>query len=306
VQGMKPALILLSLAAAVVAVVGVSASRSRAGPISFSDLLGRARPVADHRIAYGPGPLEFGELWLPARPGPHRVVVLIHGGCWLADLPGLELMTYAAEDLKRRGFAVWNIEYRRLGHAGGGYPGTFQDVAHGVDYLRTLAPTYRLDLHHVVLVGHSAGGHLALWDAARPRLARTSALASGQPLPVAGVVTLAGINDLEAYRASGPDACGGPPTVDQLVGAGHRGSARLYSDTSPAALLPIGVRQAIISGDLDSIVPAAFGRDYAAKARAAGDTADGVDIAGAGHFELIDPRSAAWRSIVPVIDRLSR
>jgi acetyl esterase/lipase len=200
---MKPALMLLSVAAAIAVAAGVIATRSRAGPISFGDLLARPRPIADHRIAYGPGPQQFGDLWLPKTPGPHRVVVLIHGGCWLADLPGLELMTYAADDLQRRGFAVWNIEYRRLGHAGGGYPGTFEDVAHGVDYLRTLAPTYGLDLHHLVLVGHSAGGHLALWDAARPRLPNTSALAGGDPLPIAGVMTLAGIDDLEAYRASG-------------------------------------------------------------------------------------------------------
>jgi acetyl esterase/lipase len=303
---MKPALILLSVAAALVVAAGVTVSRSRAGPISFSDLLGRARPAADHRIAYGPGPQQFGELWLPATAGPHKVVVLIHGGCWLADLPGLELMTYAADDLKRRGFAVWNIEYRRLGHAGGGYPGTFQDVAHGVDYLRTLAPTYGLDLNHLVLVGHSAGGHLALWDAARLRLPKTSPLAGGEPLPVAGVVTLAGINDLEAYRSSGPDACGGPPTIDQLVGAGQRGTASLYADTSPAALVPIGVPQAIISGDLDPIVPARFGRDYATKAHAAGDAAQVVEIPDAGHFELIDPGSAAWRRIEPVIAQLAR
>ena len=302
---MKLALALLVGVAALALVVGVS-TRSRAGPISFSDLLGRARLLADHRIAYGPGPQQFGELWLPATPGPHKVVVLIHGGCWLADLPGLELMTYAADDLKRRGFAVWNIEYRRLGHAGGGYPGTFEDVAHGVDFLRTLAPTYGLDLHRLVLVGHSAGGHLALWDAARPRLAKASPLAGGDPLPITGVVTLAGIDDLEAYRSSGPDACGGPATIDQLIGAGQRGTADLYADTSPPALLPIGVRQAIISGDLDPIVPEPFGRDYAAKARAAGDAVQVIDIPGAGHFELIDPNAAAWKTIAPVIEQLSR
>jgi len=302
----KLALILLSLAAAVAVTTGLTTARSHAGPISFSDLLGRARPSADHRIAYGPGPQQFGDLWLPATPGPHKVIVLIHGGCWLAALPGVELMAYAADDLRGRGFAVWNLEYRRLGHEGGGYPGTFEDVAHGVDLLRTLAPTYHLDLSHLVLVGHSAGGHLALWGAARPRLPKASPLAGGDPLHVVGVVSLAGIDDLEAYRQSGPDACGGPDTIDRLVGAGQRGGANPYADTSPAALLPLGVRQVIVSGDLDPIVPTPFGRAYAVKARAAGDAAQTVDIPDAGHFELIDPRSAAWKVIAPVIVQLSR
>ena len=113
----------------------------------------------------------------------------------------------------------------------------------------------------MVLVGHSAGGQLALWAAARPRLPKTSPLSGGAPLPVAGVVTLGGIDDLEAYRLSGPEACGGPDTIDQLVGAATRPVQAVFTDTSPAAMLPLGVRQAIISGELDPIVPKAFGHD---------------------------------------------
>ncbi len=304
---MKPSLVLLAAISALALAGGVIAVRDvAAAPISFSDLLARPRPVADHRIAYGPGPEQFGDLWLPASAGPHRVVVLIHGGCWLGDLPGLELMTYLAADLKQRGFAVWNIEYRRLGQPGGGYPGTFDDAANGVDFLRRLAGPYHLDLKRIVLVGHSAGGQLALWDAARPRLPKASPLIRADPLPIAGVVTLGGIDDLADYRRTGPDACGGSATIDQLVGAGQRGTADVYADTSPAALLPIGVPQVVISGDLDPIVPEPLGRDYVAKARAAGDVARSLDIPGAGHFELIDPRSAAWRIIESVIERLSR
>jgi acetyl esterase/lipase len=279
---------------------------SEAAPISFSDLLARPRPAADHRIAYGQGRDQFGDLWLPAGPGAHPVAVLIHGGCWQASLPGVELMAYMADDLRRRGFVVWNLEYRRLGEAGGGYPGTFADIGRGVDFLRVLARTYRLDFRHVVLVGHSAGGQLALWAAARPRLPASSPLRAGDPLRVAGVVTLAGIDDLEAYRLNGPEACGGPATIDQLVGAGDRHGQALFADTSPAALAPIGVPQVVISGDLDPIVPEPFGRDYAARARAAGDTARSLDIGGAGHFELIDPRAAAWRAIEPAIEQLAR
>ncbi|MGI9170622.1 MAG: alpha/beta hydrolase family protein [Caulobacteraceae bacterium] len=274
-----------------------------AEPLSFASLLARPRAAADRRIAYGPAPEQFGELWLPFAGGKRGVVVMIHGGCWQAGF-GLDLMDYAAEDLRARGMTVWNIEYRRLGNAGGGYPGTFQDVGAALDKLRELAGRYNLDLRHVVLVGHSSGGQLALWAAARHRLAGSSPLSLANPLPVSGVVTLAGIDDLRTYRRVGPEACGGPGTIDALVAAAKRPTVNRFADTSPADLVPIGVPQAIISGDLDLIVPAVFGFDYAAKAAAAGDPVSAATLPGAGHFELIDPRSVAWRSIAPTIARM--
>lgn len=264
-------------------------------PITFSQLLVRPRAKADLRIAYGPDPLQFGELWLPAGPGPHPVVVLIHGGCWRADLPGLELMDYMAADLREGGVAVWNLEYRRLAETGSAYPTTFGDVAAGVDHLRTLALPHRLNLRRVVFSGHSAGGHLALWAAARHRLPVASPLRTPRPLRPQRVVTLAGINDLAAYRADGPAACGGPDTVNRLVGAPARPAP--FADTSPPELLPVGLPQVVISGELDAIVPSRFGRAYAAAAAGAGDPARHLDLPGAGHFELIDPTSAAWPAI---------
>jgi acetyl esterase/lipase len=272
-----------------------SAHAETRAPISFRQLMERPRAKADRRSAYGADPLQFGELWLPAGRGPHPVVVLIHGGCWRADLPGLELTDYMAEDLRRSGVAVWNLEYRRLGHEGGGYPGTFQDVAAGVDHLRTLARANRLDLRRVVFSGHSAGGHLALWAALRPALPRTSPLRGDEPLRPRAVVTLAGINDLEAYRTSGPTACGGPETIDRLVDAPARPSP--FTDTSPAALRPTRPAQVVISGALDPIVPSRFGKAYADAALGAGARVRAVDLAGAGHFELIDPTSAAWPQV---------
>mgnify|MGYP000630873300 CR=1 FL=1 len=273
-------------------------------PLTFSQLLDRPRAAADHRVAYGSDPLQFGELWLPRGTGRHPVIVLIHGGCWRADLPGLELMDYMAADLRDRGYAVWNLEYRRIGHPGGGYPGTFQDVAAGLDHLRALAPLHGLDLRRVAVSGHSAGGHLALWSAARDRLPPESPLRVADPLPIRGVVSLAGIADLDAYRRTGPDACGGPSTIDDLVGDQRPGGRDIFADTSPPAMLPLGDRQVIISGALDPIVPPRFGQDYAAAAASRGDPAQSVVLEGAGHFELIDPTSAVWPRIADAFARL--
>lgn len=275
-------------------------------PISFSDLLAVPRARADHRIAYGSEALQFGELWLPAGPGPHPVVVLIHGGCWRADLPGLELMDYMAADLRSAGHAVWNLEYRRIGHPGGAYPGTFTDVGAGLDHLRRIAAQHRLDLSRVVVSGHSAGGHLALWAVARGRIAPTSALYTANPLALRGAVSLAGIADLEAYRTDGPDACGGPDTIDSLVGAATAGQRDVYADTSPPELLPNGAHQRLISGQLDPIVPPRFGADYAEAAVTAGDPASHLELQGAGHFELIDPTSAIWPSIRGELEAFTR
>lgn len=271
---------------------------AQAGPISYSDLLGRERPHADVRIAYGALPLQYGELWLPKGKGPHRLVVMIHGGCWLADLPGTELMDYVSDDLRQDGVAVWNLEYRRIGHEGGGWPGTFTDVAAGADHVRELAKTYPLDLNHVVFAGHSAGGHLALWAS------KASPLRGETPFLPKGAVSLAGIIDLAAYRETGPDACGGPGTIDALTGALFRKTQDLYGGLSPAAMLPLGLPQAVISGDLDPIVPPRFGAAYAAAAKAAGDPVTPLNLKGAGHFELIDPKAPAWAVIKAQIKSL--
>ncbi|MEO7027394.1 MAG: alpha/beta fold hydrolase [Caulobacteraceae bacterium] len=284
--------------------IGLVPAAAPGAPTTYADILARPPLKATRRIAYDIGPDQFGDLWLPDGPGNHPVVVLIHGGCWQASLPGVELMNYAADDLRQRGFAVWNLEYRRLGD-GGGYPDTFRDIAAGLDKLRTLAPEYRLDLKHVVLVGHSAGGALALWAAARGHLPPKSPLLSIDPLPVAGVVTLGGIDDLRTYRRAGPDACGGPETIDALL-RGHPLTADAFADTSPAALLPIGAPQTIVAGDADLIVPPVFAADYAAKAKAAGDSVGTVTLPDAGHFDLIDPLAAAWRRIEPLIAERAR
>lgn len=274
---------------------------AQAETMSYSDLLSRTPPAASKRLAYGDDPNQFGELWLPDGPGPYPVIVMIHGGCWQDSLPGVVLMDYLAEDMRVSGFAVWNIEYRRLGHGGAGYPGTFLDIANGTDYLRKIDREYNLDTSHVVAVGHSAGGQLALWAAARQRIKPTSALYQADPLPVQMAVTLAGINDLRAYRDAGAAACGGPDTIDRLINVPDRSGENPYADTSPAAMLPLNVQQLIVSGSLDPIVPGRFGRNYGLLAKTAGDRVEILEIEGTGHFELIDPTSKAW---LMVKDRL--
>jgi acetyl esterase/lipase len=274
-----------------------------AEPISYADLLARPRPVPTLHAQYGAAPSQFGELWLPDGAEPRPVLLMIHGGCWRADLPGLEMMAYAAEDLRQHGFAVWNVEYRRLGEPGGGYPGTFEDIADATDWLRKLADGNKLILQNVIALGHSSGGQLALWTAARRRLPKASQLHGENPLTIRAVISLAGIDDLSAYRAEGPPMCGGPRVIDFLDGSITRGPWDVFEDTSPAEMLPIGVPQEIISGALDPIVPAAFGRAYAAKAKAAGDTVEEVTIPDASHFELIDPESSAFAEIRSIIER---
>jgi acetyl esterase/lipase len=286
--------------------VGMDSRNTPAAPIFYTDLLARPRPAPTRIVTYGPADQQKGTLFLPVGTGPHPVVVLLHGGCWLAKLSGPELMEYAAADLQRRGYAVWNIGYRRLGHEGGGYPGTFRDVAAAIDLLRKLAPENGLDLSRLVLAGHSAGGQLALWAAARPHLPKLSPLYDANSLRVHAVACLAGILDLEDYRANGPLACGGPKTIDRLVSALAREGADAYADTSPARLLPIGVPYVLLSGDLDEIVPKGFDSRFAQKARVAHESPREITIAGAGHFELIDPQSAAWQLIVTEIEALAK
>jgi pimeloyl-ACP methyl ester carboxylesterase len=145
-----------------------------------------------------------------------------------------------------------------------------------------------------------------LWAAARRRLPRASPLYRPDPLPVAGVVSLSGIGDLQAYRNTGPLACGGPATIDRLVGAAVPTHADVYADTSPVRLLPIGIPCVLVSGELDSIVPTRFATAFASKARGANGESRGLPIAGAGHFELIDPRFPTWQRILPEIDRLMK
>ena len=280
-----PALALLRLFLLGMAIFA-SAEFSTAAPLSWSELSRLPLPAPAKQIAYGSGPQQFGELRLPKGAGPFPVVVLVHGGCWMAAFD-YHYMTRLAAWLAERGVATWTIEYRRVGDDGGGWPGTFLDVAQATDALRQIAKDAPIDLQRVYAAGHSAGGQLALWLAGRARLPKESELFVADPLPIRGVLGLAAIADLKTYRVGPPGSC--HSSVDQLLGGGPEKFPRRYAETSPRQLLPLGVPQIFIQGEADPIVDPASVRAYVEAAKKAGDLADVLPLPGAGHFEASVP-----------------
>lgn len=264
------------------------------------DLAWLPRPAPDHVIAYGPEPLQYAELRLPRRAGPHPVVILVHGGCWQAAW-GLDHVRALAQALTGEGYATWSLEYRRVGDPGGGWPGTLADVARGTDHLRSLAREHSLDLARVIAVGHSAGGQLALWLAARPRLPHDSPLVTAAPSLVAGVVSLAGITDLRAAAAG--RVCG--DAVEQLLGGTPDDRADRLRQSSPIELVPLRVPQRLVCGALDRLVPLELSLAYREAAAKAGDVVTVELVAEAGHFELVDPGSVAWPAVRRAVAELT-
>lgn len=260
------------------------------------------------RLAYGPETLQFGDLYLPTGSGPHPVVILIHGGYWRARY-GLDLMTGLAQDLTARGFAAWNIEYRRVGNLGGGWPGTLLDVARAADYLHAIESSYALDLKQVVPIGHSAGAHLAFWLAARPHIPEGDPLAGTSikeddahngPLIFTGAISLAGVLDLMlAWQLHlSMDA------VVDLLGGTPNDVPERYASASPAALLPLGIPQVLIHGTADANVPLEVSQTYAEAAKAANDQVTLIELPGVDHFAVINARSAAWARTIETLQEL--
>jgi acetyl esterase/lipase len=246
---------------------------------------------------YGPHASQRADLYMPSGLGPHPVIVLIHGGSWQKRY-GKVFTRGLAGDLLRRGFAVWNIEYRRVG-AGGGWPNTFADVAAAIDQLATLEDP-RLDLERVTFIGHSAGGHLALWAAGRPNLPDGAPGALDGPPRVRPrrVISLAGVADLgDAYRRWH----GG--VVRDLMGGSPEEVPERYAAADPIRLLPLDIPALLVHGARDETVSIAISRNYAEAARAAGGEVDLVEIEGeVGHRTHLDPRSAAWAAVVERLD----
>ena len=277
----------------------VTAESAFRNPQPFDTVLWLPDTQPDARIRYAAdSAVQFGDLRLPdAEPPPvgYPVAVFVHGGGWTAEWTK-DYSNRFVEALTRAGLATWDLEFRRMGNHGGGYPGTFLDVASGADFLRQLAQSHPLDLDRVVAVGHSSGGHLALWLAGRKNLPASSPLYVADPLALAGVVSLAGVNDLERALELGDRT-----DVLALIGVASRQEAGpRFAETNPARLLPFGIPQALIIGTRDAEWRIAMTREFAAAARAAGDTVQLELLEGADHFDVIDPEGPAAEQVAHV------
>jgi acetyl esterase/lipase len=253
------------------------------------------------RLVYGPHADQWGDLYVPNRDSPRGIVVVIHGGYW-RDKYTAELGVPIAEDLLCSGFTVWNLEYRRAGTDGkigaGGWPATFEDIAAGIDHLAELVPGYGLDLSRVAVLGHSAGGHLAVWATGRHTLP-PGALGAAPKVRPSGVVGQAGLLDLAAVEKL---ALSDRAAVN-LMGGTRDELPEAFEVADPMKALPIGVPVLAVHGRKDTDVPFDQSANYARAARAAGDPVELHEVTG-DHFDIIDPSHEAYRCCRRLLERL--
>lgn len=248
-------------------------------PMELAHAADAAAPQPDARIRYGDGPQHTAELRLPPGEGPHPVAIVVHGGCWVAEMGGTGMQGFA-EMLRKRGIATYDIDYRRVGHEGGGWPGTFEDVRAGVDHLPEIAAQHRLDLSRVTVVGHSAGAHLALWTAARAKLADPWQAKPGA-MTIHSAVAIDGPGTLAPMIGIDQMVCGKPVIVPLMGGTPGEQPDR-YRIATPADHLPLGVRQLQVKGELGQ-----FMDGYVAAAKAAGDEVLVLAPPKANHFDIV-------------------
>jgi acetyl esterase/lipase len=274
---------------------GMDYYANREVTMSEPDVLTRPSRPPDHVLQYGPRDDQVADLRLPAESqsgasgGP--LVIFLHGGFWRARYDRAHAGPLA-EALAAAGFVVCTPEFRRTGQQGGGWPGTFDDIAAAVDAVPGLAADVAgglADAGRVVLAGHSAGGHLALWSAGRIRLPVSDRWHLARS-PAVGVVSLAGVCDLAACfrRRLGGGAAG------DLMGGGPDEVGERYAAADPMGLVPTVLAVRLVHGTEDDVVPAELSRDYAERAVAAGDDVRCELVQECGHYEVIDPLSAVW------------
>lgn len=244
------------------------------------DILSKPQPSPDERVAYGSDPNQFIEVRLPHATGPHRAVINIHGGFWRAKYD-LVHAGHLCDALRQAGLATFNLEYRRVGNSGGGWPGTFADIRAAYRFIQQQSKTFHLNLDRFVIMGHSAGSQLALCLAAHePSLQRVISLA--------GVVDLKKAFALHLSNDAVAEFMGGPP--DKVP--------EHYAEADPMEEhLPHATKQWLIHGTSDEIVPVQFSRDYVSQKKAKGESTVLVEIPQAGHFDLINPNSDAFKQV---------
>lgn len=247
-------------------------------------------PVAT--ISYGPSELQVADLRLPAGKGPFPVAIVIHGGCFMASVDKRTGIAGFADALTARGFATWNVEYRRVGDAGGGWPGTFQDIAAAVDKLADVAPKYRLDTKRVSFVGHSAGAYFALWASSRAKLQAPWNRARIKP---AAVAAIDGPGDLAPFVGIDKQVCGRPVIVPLMGGTPAERPAE-YRVASPVSRLPLGIPQVLIGSDLADLM-----QPYIAAAKASGDPVQTLMPPKANHFDVVTPITSNSKAVVDFI-----
>ena len=253
----------------------------------WEDLLSRPKPAPDATISYGAVALQVVDIWQPKGTGPHPAVLMIHGGCWQTAIAERDIMNWIADDLRAHGVGVWNIEYRGVDR-GGGYPGTYLDVGAAADMFAARRAEYgfRTDAP-VVTIGHSAGGHLALWLARRSGLAKGDALRGATPLKVDFAISQGGLPDLRAQTDLPDHGCGNE-SASAMAGLSAEASAKEggeFARTSPPEMPKGSARELQYNNDLDSIAPPSFGAAYGAEM---------VTTPGEGHAELIAPETISW------------
>ena len=255
-----------------------------------------------HRYAYGTHEQQFGELTLPEAPAPHPLIVLIHGGGY-REIYNLRPLGTVVAALAEAGFAVWNIEYRRYGN-GGDYPQMFLDVGAAADFVAQIAEAHNLDLSRVISMGHSAGGHLALWLAGRRNIESASPLFVDEPLAIHGVVALAPL----AHVTEGAESDLSSDALLAVMGGAPTESPEAYRNGCPAQLLPLGITQSIVVGEEDAAMLDNAER-YIKAASDAGDNAELIVLPGAGHFEIVAVDASEWgdvrRAVLQLRQRLS-
>ena len=275
--------------------------------VTFEQIKKLTAKPPDFKLTYGSDSKQFVELRLPAGKGPFPVLFMIHGGCWLDRIASFRYMEPLADALRDKGYATVNIEYRCVDNKGGGWPGSFLDIADAIDSVKKLAEQFPLDKDRVMTIGHSAGGFFALWALARYKLSKNMVLFRESPQNLLGAISLGGSGDLEnAYDHTGV-VCG-PQVVPALLGGTPTEAKENYKIGSPVNLLPLARYQIFITGEGDKAVPIRFGDEYVEKAKKVGNEQYAVHIRvpNCGHFEYVDPNTKVFSIILSNIERVMK